>query len=423
MRVQSYFENLTSPTSFALKRAATTSTKESNSTDDSAYSSYYNFPNHLQNNSASCGSSISYDESNDSTLTSRHSLHSRERTLASEDTSAFTGRSEQEESVLSSEYEKDDEEETVPSLEYEGNGEEETVPSLGYLGDNNSKEETVPSFECKIVNHSDGNKKSECADPIIEALSENDSFVDEKSVTNSEDAQTDCQDDIIETNTSSGSVSLGWEHGRAVASSFRTVTNNKSAVENVCELPEGISKSEITVTIDIDDEARSSRVGKLDEDDLDVDVLQQKNHRKLDSGDFSPRKQNHRARLEFEDTVQQGILDDLQSFYTATPKNAKLVLCVVISVLSDGTLDQTFWSGGRVGLTEIVLQWVMFDADDLQVYKRGRVVRGKDFGFGPLGLTENEGQHYLATKLAPRASNDIISQIGNGARQDLLSEF
>ena len=160
----------------------------------------------------------------------------------------------------------------------------------------------------------------------------------------------------------------------------------------------------------------------LDEEDLDVEILH-KNHKKNDSGEFSARKQNQRARLMFEETVKHGILDDLQSFYTATPKTAKLVLCVVVSVLSDGTLDHTFWSGGRVGLTEIALQWVLFDADDLQLYKRGRVVRKKDFGFGPLGLTENEGQHYLETKLAPRASNDIISQIGNGTRRDLLSEF
>ena len=82
-----------------------------------------------------------------------------------------------------------------------------------------------------------------------------------------------------------------------------------------------------------------------------------------------------------------GIIDDFKSVYTATPKTAKLVLCVVVSVLSDGTLDHTFWSGGRVGLTEVVLQWVLFDANDLQVYKRGRVVQKKDFGFGSQGLT------------------------------------
>ena len=426
MRVQEYFENLTSPTSFSLKRATTTSTKESHSSNDSAYSSYFNFPNYYRNNTASDDSSYSYDESNNSSLTSRYSFSTRDRTLESEDTSILTGRSE-EETVPSLEYSgaNDDEEETVPSLEssVENDTEEETVPSMSYLDDNGAEEETVASLECEIVNYSDDNRNSVLIDPILEAVSEDESFVDdENSEANTVNALDDYDDHVTETKTTNGSVSLGWDHGRAVASSFRTVTNNHSAVEDVCELPEGICKSDITVTIDIDDEARSSRVGELDEEDLDVEILK-KSHRKLDSGDFSPRKQNQRARVKFEETVQQGILDDLQSFYTATPKNAKLVLCVVVSVLSDGTLDHTFWSGGRVGLTEIVLQWVMFDADDLQVYKRGRVVRKKDFGFGPLGLTENEGQHYLSTKLAPRASNDVISQIGNGDRSDLLSEF
>lgn len=431
MRARGYFENLTSPSSFSLKRAATLSTKESYSTNDSAYSSYFNFPNYNQNHSPSIDSSIiSYDESNDSALTSQYSMSTRGRTIASEDKSDFTGRSEEEEeeTVPSLEYldENENEEETVPSLGYSTGShiEEETVTSLSYLCENDNEKESVPFLECEIVNHSDQNKDGEYTDPILEAFSDEESTVDDDiSETNTEVAISGYDDQIIETNTTNGSVSLGWDHGRANASSFRAAINNNSSVDDVCEVPEGIFKSDITVTVDIDDEARSSRVGKLDEDNLDVEILQQKNHRKLDSGEFSPRKQNQRERLKFEETVQQGILDDLQSFYTATPKTAKLVLCIVVSVLSDGTLDHTFWSGGRVGLTEIVLQWVLFDADDLHVYKRGRVVRKKDFGFGPLELTENEGQHYLTTSLAPRASNDVISQIGNGTRRDLLSEF
>jgi hypothetical protein len=236
---------------------------------------------------------------------------------------------------------------------------------------------------------------------------------------NVEDDCTEYDDQIIETNTKNRSLSLDWTRFRTVPSSWRTVTNKNSVTEEVCELPEGISKSDITVTIDIDDEARSSRVDELDEEDLDVEIL---HYEGRDSGANSPRKECHRHRLKFEETVTKGIHDDLKSLYTATPKTAKFVLCVVVSVLSDGTFDHTFWSGGRVGLTEIVLQWVLFDADDLQVYKRGQVVQKKDFGFGPLGLTDYEGQHYLATTLAPRATNEIISKIGSGGYQNLLVE-
>lgn len=246
------------------------------------------------------------------------------------------------------------------------------------------------------------------------------SLLSEDENDNVEDNSTEYDDQIIETNTKNRSLALDWTRVRTVPSSWRTVTNKNSVTDDVCELPEGISKSDITVTIDIDDEARSSRVDELDEEDLDVEIL---HYERRDSGVNSPRKECHKQRLKFEETVNKGILDDLKSLYTATPKTAKFVLCVVVSVLSDGTLDHTFWSGGRVGLTEIVLQWVMFDADDLQVYKRGRVVQKKDFGFGPLGLTENEGQHYLATTLAPRATSEIISNIGNGGCQNLLVEI
>ena len=248
-------------------------------------------------------------------------------------------------------------------------------------------EETLPSLQRSVENHDDNNEHD---------------------------------DQIIDTNTKNRSLSLAWDQGNRVASSFRMVANKNSIIDDICELPEGISKSDIMVAIDIDDDARSSRVAELDEEDLDVEIL---HHRKHDSGDFSPRKLSNEKRRKFEEAIQQGMLDDLKSLYTATPKTAKLVLCVVITVLSDGTLNHTFWSGGRVGLTEIVLKWVMFNADDLQVYKRGRIVQKKDFGFGPLGLTENEGQEYLVTTLAPRATGEIISKIGNGAREDLLVEI
>jgi len=343
MRDTGYFENITPPSAFPLKRAGTASTKDSHSTYDSSTAhSYYNFPSSNQGDTESGASTISYDTSS---LTSRQPIGTMENRVDTE----------------------------FRSLASKGSVEEGTLPSL-------------------------------------QSAVENDRVEDDRSE----------HDDPIETKTKSRSLALAWDRGDPIALSFRAATNSNSTVDDECQLPEWISKSDITVTIDIDDEARSSRAAELDEENLDVEIL---HHVRHDSGEFSPRRQCHRKRRKFEETVRQGILDDLKSVYTATPKTAKLVLCVVVSVLSDGTLDHTFWSGGRVGLTEIVLQWVMFDPDNLQVYKRGRVVQKKDFGFGPLGLTENEGHYYLATSLAPRAANQIISIIGNAECQNLLVEI
>ena len=240
-----------------------------------------------------------------------------------------------------------------------------------------------------------------------------------------EEDKNDAEDCIkSEAEIKTRSLSLDFrDHGsyNVQSSSSRISSTNTSVrTDGEFQLPIGISKADIMVTIDIDDEARSSRVEELDEDDLDVDVLHKPYTNNTNN---SPRKQCHRGRrLEFEETVRDGILDDLTSVYTATPETAKLVLCVVISILSDGTLEHTFWSGGRVGLTEIALQWLLFDADDLTVYKNGRTVQKKDLGFGHLELTDTEGGHYLATTLAPRAANHIMRQVGQGVNQDLLVE-
>ena len=322
MTLMQYFENVTPQSVLPFKRAATTSTKESNlSYDSSAYSSY---------------------------------IHSG----ASTDTS------------LTSQQIEDDDYASLISTRL-------------------TEDETVASLPCEIENE-----------------------IRKQHI--------DYNDNILDTNTKNRSLSLAWARGNKVASSFRIGLSKNSIVDDVCGLPEGISKSDISVTIDFDDEARSSLASELEEEDLDVEIV---GHAKYHVGDDSSRKENLKARRNFEETVRRGILDDLKSVYTAKPDEAKFGLCVLISVLSDGTLGHTFWSGGRVGLTEIILQFVMFDADDLQVYKRGRVVQKKDFGFGPLGLTENEGQHYLATTLVPRATNEIIRKIGKGSGEDLLAEF
>lgn len=358
MRVQgNNIENIASPSVFSLKRAGTMSTKESYSTKQS-YSTKESY-----------SSKGSYS-TNDSSAYSYYNFHSHNRdndksgiSVISFDNSSFTSRR------------------SLGTIEKTVVTESESLLSIG-----SSEQESLQSSQSAVKCDSVEGDSSEY------------------------------EDKIIETNIKNRSLSLVWNQGTTVAS---TVAHNKSVINDTCELPEGISRSDVMVTIDIDDEALSSRASELNEEDLDVEIL---HHRKQDSGEFSPRKECHRNRREFEETIRQSILDDLKSVYTATPKTAKLVLCVVVSVLSDGTLEHTFWSGGRVGLTEIVLQWVLFDADDLQVYKRGKEVQKKDFGFGPLGLTVNEGQHYLDTMLAPRATNSIMRQIGH-ASHDLMLEF
>eukprot|EP00536_Pseudo-nitzschia_multiseries_P002614 jgi/Psemu1/63742/estExt_Genemark1.C_350065 len=235
-----------------------------------------------------------------------------------------------------------------------------------------------------------------------------------------EEAADEDDDQVIETNTKNRSLSLKWDTGNTLRLSSRIAKDGTFDTKNERELPAEVTESDITVNIDIDDEARSPLVAELDGGCPDNEVLQNTRHNHEASG---TQRESHRQRREFEDAMRQRIFDDLTSVYTAPPKNAKLVLCVVISSLSDGTLQHTFFNGGRVGLTELAVQWLLFDADDLQVYRRGRVVEKKDFGFGPLGLTEIEGQHYLLESLAPRAANKIMRKVEEGMRQNRLAEF
>jgi len=122
----------------------------------------------------------------------------------------------------------------------------------------------------------------------------------------------DGNDQIIETKTKNRSLSLVWDRVNTIAhaSSSRMANNNTDTdtADDEFQLPPGISKSDIMVTIDIDDEARSSRVEELDEDDLDVEIL---HHKRRNSEDSNPRKQCYRQCRDFEETVRQGILDDL----------------------------------------------------------------------------------------------------------------
>ena len=235
-------------------------------------------------------------------------------------------------------------------------------------------------------------------------------------------------------------LTLLWDEAQAVArrAGQSMPLDNLIPHHHACdtfELPPGITRDDILVTIDIDDTARSSRALEMVDEDMDV---QPRN--RCDTGTVSHTSSAYTSsthqeasklsqdtnqsakRRNFEEAVRQGIQDDLRSIYTATPETAKLVLCIVICVLSDGSMQHTFWSGGRVGLAELALNWRLFGADDLKMYEGGLVVQRKDFGFGPLALSQAEGEYFMVTKMAPLAANDIVRRIG-GASEDCMVEI
>jgi hypothetical protein len=230
-------------------------------------------------------------------------------------------------------------------------------------------------------------------------------------------------------------LSLMWDEAQAVARRGKNLDLGHlprargESPAAAFELPEGITKDDIMVTIDIDDTARSS-IEEEEEEEEETIPRQRCNTDTISntSSDRNSQQPSHGSstintkRREFEEGVQQAILDDLKSIYTATPDTAKLVLCIVICILSDGSMQHTFRVGGRVGLAELALNWRLFGADDLKVYEGGLTVQRKDFGFGPLELTEAEGEFYIMSKMAPRAAYDIVRRIG-GSNEDFLAEI
>lgn len=243
-------------------------------------------------------------------------------------------------------------------------------------------------------------------------------------------------------------LSLMWDEAQAVARRGKNMDlghlpHGHGQSRGSCgtfQLPPGITKDDIMVTIDIDDTARSSTSSSpSDGDALEGHVIPRDRCNtdatsNSSSGRSSRRQQQQQQqsygsstttdpkRRDFEQAVQQSICEDLQSMYTGTPDTAKLVLCIVICILSDGSMHHTYCVGGRVGLAELALNWRLFGADDLKVYNGGLTVQRKDFGFGPLELTEAEGEYYVINKMAPQAANDIVRRIG-GANEDFLADF
>lgn len=225
------------------------------------------------------------------------------------------------------------------------------------------------------------------------------------------------------TTTNTRSLNFQWEDAKAIAKMGKNMN-----LEGTYQLPHGITKSDIMVIVDIDDDVRTTdddivwttNVGMKEQARHDDQRTNNNNNsnRQIPNG---PSNNTHSPRRTFEDTVRQCIYDDLQSIYTATQSSAKAVLCIVICAISDGTLDHSIRIGGKVGIAQIALNWRLFGADNLKVYEGGLTVQRTDFGFGSLELTESEGQYVVITSLAPRAADAVMRKIGT-LSDDLLLE-
>lgn len=190
----------------------------------------------------------------------------------------------------------------------------------------------------------------------------------------------------MQSDTSTSTTKLSME----LDSVLKLVRLGKNAsLRRTCQLPFSISKSDIHVKVDIDQQLK---------------------------------------RGEFGESVRIAIQDDLRDVYSATSETAKLFLCVVIVVMSDGSLFGSMADNNQVmGLAEIGLVWRLFEADDLTVYDGGVVVKSQDILpsiglfdlFVPMGT---RGRQFILSKLAPRVANDIMSRIAD-SNDELMMEI
>lgn len=103
---------------------------------------------------------------------------------------------------------------------------------------------------------------------------------------------------------------------------------------------------------------------------------------------------------------------DLQAIYTATADSARLVLCVVVVVVADGSFYRSLLDvDGVMGLAEIGLVWRLFEADDLTVYDGGVVAQSQEGGVTDF-IFGGKGRQCLLEKLVPSVTNEIKSRIG-----------
>jgi hypothetical protein len=188
------------------------------------------------------------------------------------------------------------------------------------------------------------------------------------------------------TSGSMASLSLMMDEVRDLAR-----MGHNASLKNKCRLPRDILKSDIHVQVDIDERARAKK----------ATIGQRRT----------------------EESIKDAIRDDLQTVYSATAESAKLVLCIVIVLMADGSLVRALWDDdGVAGLAEVGLVWRLFEADDLRVYEGGLVVQSEDVGPSLYDFFRNKGRRCLLDKLVPRVANDIMSRIGD-SNEDLLVEI
>ena len=183
-------------------------------------------------------------------------------------------------------------------------------------------------------------------------------------------------------------------------------------------LPDGIHKGHIFVTVDIDDECVTNRAPT-----------------------------EHRC---LQHSIQAAMTDDLASVYSApTLESAQLVLCIVIVLLSDGSIireknktnrestkdgqgqqtaeglireEKCYYYDGIRGIAELGLTWQLYDADTLDVYCGGLISQREEFsllfGAGVCSFFEKNqqrGRRCLEDRISSRAATKIMSQIANSA--------
>ena len=193
-----------------------------------------------------------------------------------------------------------------------------------------------------------------------------------------------CHSTLSTRSKTSTKLSLRLDDVRRLARLGRNATIRKK-----CRLPASISKADIHVQLDIDECARAGSSGGLEE------------------------------------TIRDAIQDDLSTVYSADARSAKLILCIVVVVVADGSFLRTLSDrDGVIGLAEIGLAWRLFEADDLTVYDGGLVVQTEEVATRILDFITftNTGRACLLNRLVPRVANDIMSRIAD-ANEDLLVEI
>ena len=168
---------------------------------------------------------------------------------------------------------------------------------------------------------------------------------------------------------------------------------HNAQLKKKCSLPKNIAKSDIHVHVDFDERARGKTLTSTG------------------------------GQRRLEESVKEAIRDDLQSVYSATEASAKLILCIVIVVMNDGSLSRALLDSEHVaGFAEIGLVWRLFGADDLKVYEGGLLVQTEDFEYSFLDLFQSTGRECLMEKLVPRVANNIATRLGE-SNEELFVEI